>query len=221
MADTALDRLIHRPPARFLSRLLAQTPVRPNHVTLFTLVPALISAYFFYEGDVSGTLAGLLFFYGWAVMDHTDGELARFTGQSSAFGQKLDDGCDDVADTLIHAGIFMGLVVRTHVTPLGFWVFLVSAALLVNAAACKLLLRAKRKRRAETAAKNEVGDSFLESQRILDQLSGRDLFYVLILVVLAGYLAGGLWPFYVLIGSLAAQGAADLGYVAAWLKLRG
>jgi len=59
---------------------------------------------FWYATPHSATL-GLLWYFLQAVADHADGELARQTGQVSAFGHWLDVSVDTVTDMLIVVGM--------------------------------------------------------------------------------------------------------------------
>ncbi|MBD3285942.1 hypothetical protein GF359_05630 [candidate division WOR-3 bacterium] len=76
------------------AKLLSHTPVHPNVVTIFSLVPALAACYFFWLGDgISLIWAALLFQFSW-ILDCTDGKLAKITNKQTEFGRKLDPKID-------------------------------------------------------------------------------------------------------------------------------
>lgn len=95
--------------ARFLIRPLARTAVRPNHVTFLSFGFGIAAALLFASGD-----GGLIH---WAAAmsvlavftDHIDGELARMTGRTSAFGHKLDFVAGSANYTILFIGIGWGL----------------------------------------------------------------------------------------------------------------
>ncbi len=75
--------------ARVLVRPLAATAVRPNHISLATLLMALISAVLIARGpEYAGWGTGIFVLS--RFLDHFDGELARIQGTSSKLGYYLD-----------------------------------------------------------------------------------------------------------------------------------
>jgi phosphatidylglycerophosphate synthase len=104
-ADGLIDRSVHRPCARCLVRLLIRLPVTPNAVTLAGGVLGVIAASQFWYATPHSAMLGLLLFFLQAVVDHTDGELARLTGQVSEIGRRLDVCVDTMTDVLIVVGM--------------------------------------------------------------------------------------------------------------------
>lgn len=216
--DTPLDRMFHRPPARALGRLLARLPIHPNHITLAGLIPAVLSALCFGRHHIA---AGAAWFYVWAVLDHTDGELARATGKTSAFGQKLDDFCDSLGSNAILSGMMAGLMSLPN-----FWfpqlpataAFI--AAISLNQAAGARLLKIKRAKREE-AVRTQIPAGFALEQKRMDLFTGRDPFYLLILVVGAALGFGGAWTAAATAAIIGGPYAVALGSAAAWIKMRG
>ena len=85
-------------PARRAVGLCVRWNIRPNHVTLLSLVLVIISGLCFMKGQYGwGLLAGWLMTY----LDTVDGKLARVTLQSSKFGHYFDHLID-----LIHPPIW-------------------------------------------------------------------------------------------------------------------
>jgi hypothetical protein len=91
-----VDALLNWRFSMRLTRLLARTPVRPNHVTAAASAVGLAAA---------GVLLQLQ-----SVLDSCDGELARLRFQHSRLGQWFDNVADDVIDNtfVACAGIAAG-----------------------------------------------------------------------------------------------------------------
>ncbi len=191
--DTYWDRLIHRPPAKWLAQLLSHTPIRPNHVTLFTLVPAVVSAWLFTRVDFITGLWGLVFFYLWAMLDHVDGEIARMKNLCTPFGQKLDDACDNISTLIILGGIFWGTVhfLEERWQPLAIKLFV--TGMILNIISGVLVLNAKRKLRKEAVRTYKVTRDFIFYQKFVDFMTGRDPFYLLIFFAIWSYFWKGIW----------------------------
>ncbi len=94
---------------RILIRPMARMGVHPNHVTFLSLGFGIAAALLFASGD--GALVH------WAACismlavftDHIDGELARMTGRTSAFGHTLDFIIGSANYTMLFIGIGWGL----------------------------------------------------------------------------------------------------------------
>lgn len=89
-----------------LVRPLAATPVTPNMITTATLVLGLASAALFALGH-SGW-AGAAFVLA-LLADHGDGELARLTGRTTAFGHYYDRATSAVTYVAVFLGMGLGL----------------------------------------------------------------------------------------------------------------
>ena len=87
-----------------LARLVAQTGITPNALTLISLAPAI----------AAGVLAaGAHFFWAAVLMlasglfDILDGALARQTGRASRFGALLDSSLDRLSDAAVPLGLVL------------------------------------------------------------------------------------------------------------------
>ena len=214
--DTWLDRHIHRPPAQLLAFLLSKTPMAPNQVTVLSLVPAFLCCAFFSLGGFWTSVLALFFFYAWAVLDHADGSLARLKKMTSDWGQKLDDLCDMAASTLVLCGVFWGLepVWNAHDRAvMARWFY---TGIFLNVFSGSLLVYAKRRVRHLAIEKKIVRQSVLWKQKFLDKLTGRDTFYLFLLLVVFTQLEGPRWwPLYpftmaILLGGLLVVSIASL-----------
>jgi len=102
--------------ARALIQPLVDTSVHPNHVTTAGLVVGLAAAYAYSRGGASADLGGLLFVVA-GIIDHADGELARMSGRTSAFGHTYDR----IVDLIVKTGLFVGMGVGLRGGALGMW----------------------------------------------------------------------------------------------------
>jgi phosphatidylglycerophosphate synthase len=98
--------------ARRLVTPLLGTPVTPNHLTTLRLAIGLAGAYYLSLGQYWLCSLGALLIALSNFVDHTDGELARISGQSSKIGHYYDLACDALVTVLLFAGI--GFYVHVH-----------------------------------------------------------------------------------------------------------
>lgn len=96
-----------------VGRVLARTGITPNMITGLTVLVALISAYFFYLGDL---IVGFFLMLLTVVMDMFDGAVARAANLGSKFGATFDHTLDRYAEFLFLLGLMMGPAVMTTVT---------------------------------------------------------------------------------------------------------
>ena len=78
-------------PARRATKVCARLGIRPNHVTGFSVVLALLAGAAFWYGHFA---AGLVLGWFMTFLDTVDGKLARVTLTSSRFGDLLDHSLD-------------------------------------------------------------------------------------------------------------------------------
>ncbi|MGH7198936.1 MAG: flippase-like domain-containing protein [Candidatus Omnitrophota bacterium] len=210
--DTPLDFLIHRPLAAALVRWFAKFHVSPNQVSFLALFCSFLSAGLFATGSLGWGLGALLFFYFWAVLDNTDGELARVTGKTSEFGKWLDDISDVVASSAILGGIFYGALRSLPVESWPMVTALYLPALFLNAYYGFKVSVTKQSLRREYLRAGAGDRRFVRSQHVLDRFTGREPFYLLLLLALFAFHQGAGW-IHVLLGVLIAGCYAfSLGY---------
>lgn len=87
-----------------LIRPLLSTGITPNVVTSFGLLLGLGACWCYALGGAYAHLGSVLFIAAY-VIDHADGELARLTGRTSAFGHYYDL----VVDGIVVAGLCIGI----------------------------------------------------------------------------------------------------------------
>lgn len=110
--------------ARLLVRPLARIGVTPNQLTALSLLLALNGAWLFTRGEPTAAAWGAGLFVLARFLDHFDGELARLTGQSTAFGYYFDYA----AGGLSYAALFFGIGVRFADGPVGDWAYVLGGA---------------------------------------------------------------------------------------------
>ncbi len=104
-----------------LARLLIRFNVHPNAVTIVGTVGVLFGALYLFpqaETNIFRLFVGTMVVWGFALLDMTDGTIARMTGKSSRFGAFLDSTLDRVADAAVFGGIAWGLIDRHRITAL-------------------------------------------------------------------------------------------------------
>ena len=108
--DTRLDRLVHRPLSRHLTRAAVALGVPPNPISLASLALGLLAAWCLARATVESGVLGIVLYFAAAVLDHVDGEVARLTYAESRLGEWLDV----VVDTVVHASIAMAMAVAAE-----------------------------------------------------------------------------------------------------------
>ncbi len=108
------DTLVHR-IIRPAVRMLAATPVTPDHLTALRFATGLAAAAAFARGGQGWVAIGAAAFLLSALLDRADGELARQTRRFSQHGHRYDL----LADWSAGAMTFLGLGVGARGGPLG------------------------------------------------------------------------------------------------------
>jgi archaetidylinositol phosphate synthase len=180
--------------AHILVKPLVATPVHPNHLTALSFVFGLTAAVLFALGEpVWVHLAAGLFMVA-VFLDHTDGELARQAGKSSAFGQIFDSVVNASNYTMLFIGVGIGL----SAGPMG------NGALLLgfSAGLCNpiiLVLRIGLERRHGTKAVAHPRYAGIEIEDIIyligpiTWLGGLEYFFLAYGIGSFGYLAWTVW----------------------------
>lgn len=110
--------------ARMLVKPLVNTPVTPNHLTILSLLTALVGAGLFAVGDPQAANWGAGLFALARFIDHFDGELARQQGTSSRLGYFLDY----ITGALSYGTLFFCIGAGLRDGSLGNWAVILGTA---------------------------------------------------------------------------------------------
>ncbi len=118
--EEPFDVWLYRPLAYLLVKAIAPTPITPNQVTAFNLLPGLAAAWCYWQGTPGGYLAGAVLLFATNVIDCVDGMLARVRGAGTVTGYILDG----LADYIIQVSLFVALLHGVAVTEGDPWLSL-------------------------------------------------------------------------------------------------
>lgn len=106
--EEIVDLAVHRPLAYVLTRAVFATPITPDQITWASMAVGLAAGAAAWGSFLLGaprlTLASALFVLS-AVLDCSDGQLARLRGTSSPFGRMLDGAVDLVVQLAFVPGV--------------------------------------------------------------------------------------------------------------------
>ena len=196
--DTRLDRLVHRPVSRHLTRVAVALGLSPNLISLVNLALGLLAVSCLAKATVGTTLLGIVIYFASAVLDHVDGEVARLTYAESKLGEWLDVTVDNVVHSLV--AVAMGMAAE-QVAGTGL---VLGVAMAIGFALSGL---------AAKMSGNGAG-----VPRALTRLGNRNGFYVLLLAFLALLaLAPAALPALLLVAAVGAH-AYWIGHLALHLR---
>src|SRR5262249_45202337 len=108
--DTRLDTAFHRRLSRPISRIAISLRLTADRVPMLSLVVGLLAVWSFWNASPLSALLGLAFYVAAAVLDHSDGEVARLTLSESRLGEWLDVA----SDTLVHGSLVLAMGITTQ-----------------------------------------------------------------------------------------------------------
>ncbi len=202
-----VDRYFNRILSRRFTRIFLSLGLSPNAVTMLATLVGLTGAAGFAMGTYAAGIAGAVLFQLAAVIDCSDGEIARLTFTESSFGAWLDIAMDNV----VHMAIFGGIAWGSYAAGSGFpydWAPLVlgGAAILGNALSFALVGKAQKIRAAN--GWNNLAQA-ARSEFILRNVASRDFSVIVLLFALLGKLDWFLW--------LAAIGSLVFATIMLWV----
>ncbi|MDR1406702.1 MAG: CDP-alcohol phosphatidyltransferase family protein [Tannerella sp.] len=118
-----IDIRFYRPAGYLWALFFRKTGVPPNAVTLASMLIGMLAGVCFYFANLWMDIAGMLLLVWANTYDSADGQLARMTGRTSAFGRMLDGFCGDVWFFCIYAALCLRLTPQW-----GIWIWLLGAA---------------------------------------------------------------------------------------------
>ncbi|MDX6274481.1 MAG: hypothetical protein QOJ92_1691 [Frankiales bacterium] len=106
--DGFYSTFVVRKASRHLTRLALRLGLRPNEVTVASMVVAIAAAALFARGEWATTVAAAVLLQLSLVIDCVDGEVARYTGRFTAVGAWLDGVGDRLKEYSVYAGLAAG-----------------------------------------------------------------------------------------------------------------
>src|SRR3989344_9075056 len=91
------------------TKFFVKTNITANQVSALSIISGIISAFLFMKGTYGYFLLASLFLFLWFVLDHSDGEVARYKKQKSNLGYFLDKMMHSIIHPLVFLGIGFGL----------------------------------------------------------------------------------------------------------------
>ena len=202
-----VDRHFNRKLSRWCTWVFLWLRWSPNAVTILATVVGLLAAVGFGLGSYAAGVGAALLFQLAAVIDCSDGEVARLTFTESPFGAWLDIALDNVVHMAIFAGIAIGAYRQETVIDQA-WVPLTlgAAAIFGNALSFSLINRAQK---IKTGSRWKTPLHAAWSEVVFKNIASRDFSVVVLLFALFGRLDAFLW--------LAAIGSLVFAAVMAWI----
>lgn len=85
-----IQKRIMRFLSMYITKVLLYTPVTANQVTWIMMILGVVAPVLFFPGKYATSLAGAILLHFWYLMDHVDGEIARYRKEFSYNGYFLD-----------------------------------------------------------------------------------------------------------------------------------
>lgn len=108
------------------AKLFAKWGLKPNTVTLMSIISGVAGAVLFVFDNLWLTIAGIVLEILGAIFDCADGQVARITHKGSRIGRFFDGFGDSVVYTSIYIGICLRILLHDNIpftdTPWSFWI---------------------------------------------------------------------------------------------------
>ncbi len=202
-----VDRYFNRKLSRWCTRVFLTMGWSPNAITVLATVIGLLAAAGFAVGSYAAGVAAALLFQLAAVIDCSDGEVARLTFTESPFGAWLDIALDNVVHMAIFGGIAFGAFAKRPATD-DAWIPLALGAAAVSGNALSFFL-VNRAQKIRTASEWKTPLHAAWSDFMLKNVASRDFSVVVLLFAVFGKLEVFLW--------LAALGSVAFAGVMVWV----
>lgn len=194
--DAWLAKLLDRNLSWRISYRLARTAISPNQVTIVNTLLGLACGWMFSIPDYWWRLAAAVLFVVSITIDGIDGELARLQMSETEFGGRLDL----VTDNIVHVAIFLGIYVGCYREAGDARLFYLAVLFLLGFGATVIVVH---------RALSVSGEHTEQWLRRVEQMSGRDFAYLLLLFALFNRLeyfawgtAIGVWIFAAVLATL-------------------
>ncbi len=104
-SDGPISRYLNRPISSRITKYLVRGSITPNHISFFSFILSVLSAFFFFSGGYINLVIGGIIAQMLSVIDGCDGEIARLKFQITEFGGWFDAVLDRYADALVLFGL--------------------------------------------------------------------------------------------------------------------
>jgi len=174
-----------------ISRHLVRTPVTPNQISIFTLVPALGGAVMIAVPDTLTSGLGAILFLISTIPDGCDGEVARLKYLESAKGARLDLLCDNIG----LVALFLGIVVHAYSEIPGPEFVYAGAAIVFGMVAAMVIeyLLITRPRIQRGGGNGRLTPAEVRRREFYERLASRDFAYLLPVLAFTGNLSWFVW----------------------------
>lgn len=126
--DSVFSVYFYRKISLRITRLLVKTNITPNQITLFSLLLGIIAALLFIPGAYTYSIWGVVFLNLSFLMDHVDGEIARYKNLKSLFGTCLDQ----IVNKIVESSVFIGITIGAYNQINNYSVFIFGILALFN-----------------------------------------------------------------------------------------
>jgi phosphatidylglycerophosphate synthase len=201
-----VDRYFNRRVSQWCTRVFLALGWSPNAITILATVVGLLAAAGFAMGSYAAGVGAAVLFQCAAVIDCSDGEVARLTFTESPFGAWLDIALDNVVHMAIFGGIAVGAAKASGTVDTWIPLALGAGAILGNALSFSLVNRAQKIR---TASEWKTPLHAAWSDFMLKNVASRDFSVVVLLFAVFAKLEVFLW--------LAAIGSIAFAAVMVWV----
>jgi phosphatidylglycerophosphate synthase len=128
--EGVLTAFLARPFSRKITAQIADVRwVTPNHLTCYSLILGLTGCLIWLNGTWFSAVIGTIIFHFGYILDCSDGELARYRGTVSKFGEALDPIFDRILEFAL---IICATFLTVHDTSDFYWYYVGSWAVSVN-----------------------------------------------------------------------------------------
>ncbi len=166
-----------------VTRLLANTFVTPNQMTVLSLVPGIVGAFLFLSPVRAHHVLGAFLFWLHSVLDGCDGEIARLKYKESRFGGLLDF----FGDNVVHSAVFFCIALGWKNNSGAPWAPLAGALAISGTilSASFVYWTTMRKKEGEGPLFTSVSEDS-STTRFIDFLARRDFIYLVLLLAIFG-----------------------------------
>ncbi|WP_022671037.1 sugar phosphate nucleotidyltransferase [Hippea alviniae] len=112
--DGPISYYLNRPISTFITRLLVNTNITPNQITIFSFLLSIFGSYLISIGSYLWLVIGGFVVQLSSIIDGCDGEIARLKFLSSDYGAWLDRSLDRYSDGFLIMGLTLYLFKNDH-----------------------------------------------------------------------------------------------------------